>query len=193
MVAREYGFDERFRMSNGRLANADVSDILRSSIPGSISVTRAGESDDRLGIDWWVERANERSLSVDVKIRSRDYSAVNPKSDDLALETWSVVEREVIGWTRDEAKRCDFILWLWKDTGRWCLLPFPMLCRVFQELWQDWRATYRTERQKTTDRGTPYHSEVVFVPRRLIWREMYEKYGGVPDARQPLDTPLTRP
>jgi hypothetical protein len=179
MAPREYGFDERFLMSNGRSANADVSDILWSSIPGTKSVTRAGESDDRMGIDWWVERTNERALSVDVKIRSKDYSAVNPKADDLALETWSVVEREIIGWTRDELKQCDFILWLWKDTGRWCLLPFPMLCRVFQELWQEWRATYRTERQKTTDRRTPYHSEVVFVPRRLIWREMYEKYGGV--------------
>jgi hypothetical protein len=179
MAPREYGFDERFLMSNGRSANADVSDILWSSIPGTKSVTRAGESDDRMGIDWWVERTNERALSVDVKIRSKDYSAVNPKADDLALETWSVVEREIIGWTRDELKQCDFILWLWKDTGRWCLLPFPMLCRVFQELWQEWSATYRTERQKTTDRRTPYHSEVVFVPRRLIWREMYKKYGGV--------------
>jgi len=186
MQPREYGFNERLEMSSGFAATADVKAILLAHIPGSVSVSPAATVNDRQGVDWWVEMSTARHLAVDAKVRELDWSKKNPNEDDLALESWSVVESSVIGWTRDESKRCDYILWLWEDTGRFCLVPFPMLCAVFKDNWQDWRGKYKTRRQKTTRRTGDYHSECIFVPRRELWAEMYRRFGGtgnLSDAR----------
>jgi hypothetical protein len=177
-MALEYGFDQQLRYSHGVAAGLDVRGILLSQIPGAVSVAAANETDDRRGTDWWVTMRSGDALSVDAKIRSKDYAIKG--HDDLALETWSVVEREKVGWTRDPAKRTDYVLWLWTDTGRWCLVPFPMLCGVFSLNWEGWRATYKWARQKTPTDGGGYHSECVFVPRRELWAALYRCYGGAP-------------
>jgi hypothetical protein len=169
-------------MSQGEAANQSVADILLSAIPNALSVTPAHKVNDRSGVDWWVE-CDGHHLGVDVKVREEDWSAKPEpqRADDLALETWSVVERSVVGWTRDAAKRTDYVLWLWKDTGRWCLIPFPLLCGVFSELWEEWRETYKPPfRQHTPRWDGGYQSECIFVPRKIVWREIYQRYGGEP-------------
>jgi len=179
MSPAEFDFHERLAMSDGVAAGASVGDILLANIPGAVRVVRATRSEDRSGVDWWVEREGTTSLGVDCKVRERDWRADHPKEDDLALETFSVIEKEIVGWTRDRSKQTDYVLWLWKDTGRWCLIPFAMLCAVFETYWQDWLWTYRAENQ-TTRRpdGTSYKSQCVFVPRKLVWRTIYERFGG---------------
>jgi len=169
-----YGFDERLAMSRGVSADKSVTAILLDNIPGALNVHAAHEINDRNGTDYWVEHARGEHLSVDVKVRSKDYKALAGE-DDLALETWSVVERDVPGWTRDETKRTDYILWFWSDTGRWCLVPFAMLCAVFQENWREWSRRFKTRRQSTPDRG--YQSECVFVERRSVWAAIYRRFG----------------
>jgi hypothetical protein len=175
-MPRAYSFSERLAVSRGVSANNNVSDILVNNIPGAVNAMLAHPVNDRNGTDWWVEHASGKHLSVDCKIREKDWTTRMPPEDDLALETWSVVERQVIGWTRNGEKRTDYILWLWLDTGRWCLMPFPMLCRVFSENWRAWIMRYKTSRQFTPDRG--YHSECVFVPRREVWAQIYRTFGG---------------
>jgi hypothetical protein len=165
-------------MSSGIAATADVRLILLAEIPGAVNVTPAAPANDKQGVDWWVELSTARHLAVDAKVRQDDWAASHPAEDDLALESWSVVENSIPGWTRDTAKRCDYVLWLWKDTGRFCLVPFPMLCRVFSLNWQQWRGRYKTRRQFTPRGGGGYHSECVFVPRKELWAEIYRQYGG---------------
>jgi hypothetical protein len=177
-MSRELDFNERMRMSDGVAATDDVRTILVGEIPGAVSAVRASNVNDRQGVDWWVEMSTARHLAVDVKVREHDWAATHPDEDDLALETWSVVESQKIGWTRDESKRCDYILWLWQDTRRFCLLPFPMLCRVFNDQWRSWTKQFKTKRQKTSWNSGTYHSECVFVPRREVWAEIYRKFSG---------------
>lgn len=174
-----YRFDEQLQMSYGVATATNVSDILMTQILGATRIEKSSAKDDRSGTDWWVHRECGRSLSVDAKVRSQDWRKTHPREDDLALETWSVVEYKRIGWTRDVAKQTDYILWLWQDTGRFCLVPFPMLLTVFAENWMVWAMDYRTALQCTPDgkRGE-YHSECVFVPRKVIWRAIYERYSG---------------
>lgn len=174
----EYGFQEQMAMSQGVSESQDISDIILSNLPSAVGVHPAHSTNDRTGIDWWVETSTGKMLGVDCKIRSEDYAAKG--EDDLALETWSVVEKSVVGWTRDENKKTDYVLWLWTDTGRWCLVPFPMLCRVFSDNWQQWKGAYKTRKQCTPERG--YHSECTFVPRRVVWAEIYRVYAGQPGA-----------
>lgn len=175
-MSYQYDFHERLEMSQGYSNGDDIRTIILEIIPGAVNVQPAHTSNDKNGTDWWVEHESGNHLSVDCKVRSRDYS---PREDDLALETWSVVGKK-IGWTRDSSKRTDYILWLWTDTGRFCLLPFHMLCKVYSDNWQDWKVAYKTRRQQTPTENGGYYSECTFVPRRIVWAAIYEFYSGVP-------------
>ena len=178
---REYGFAERMAMSEGFAETASVERILLEQIPGAIKVRRADLNDDRSGTDWWVEIINGTAISVDAKVRDKDWSLRG--CDDLALETWSVVDQK-IGWTRDPQKRTEYVLWLWRESGRWCLIPFRMLCRVFELNFVVWCATYKTATQSTpAENGRMgWKSECVFVPRKIIWAEIYKCFGGAPQT-----------
>lgn len=177
-VAIEYGFGDRLNMSEGVCVTADVKTILLGNIAGALNVVKAHEKNDRTGVDWWVELPGARWVGVDAKVREQDWAARG--KDDLALETWSVVEKKVPGWTRSEDKTCDYILWLWKDTGRFCLIPFRMLCTVFQDQWRAWCDKYQVARQFTRTGGGGYHSECVFVDRREVWAALYRRFAGDP-------------
>lgn len=179
----EYDFNERLAFSDGYAESVSVESICLAQIPGAVSVDRAASSDDRNGTDWWVKRDSIRPLSIDAKVRSVDWAAKPVPQDDLALETWSVVEHQTIGWTRNSQKTTDYILWLWTDTGRWCLVSFPMLCVVMQSMWQEWSTQYKVRQQATRrNDGSRYHSECVFVPRREVWKQIYLRFSGVPQA-----------
>jgi hypothetical protein len=141
-------------------------------------VLKANRDEDRDGIDWWVECVGGQRLAVDLKARLIDYAASDPSKDDLALELWSVCGSK-IGWTRDILKRTDYVLWLWQDMGRWCLLPFKMLSAVFIENLGEWEATFFTPMQTTRENGRSWQSQCVFVPRNVVWRAMYERFGGM--------------
>ena len=181
-------FNADLVMSDGVAASSDVRDVLMDRVPGAMGVYRAHEANDRQGTDWWVEISN-RHLAIDAKVRRSDWAATHPDEDDLALEVWSVKAvmkqgvrqrscRQSIGWTLDHQKRTDYVLWLWQDTKRFCLVPFPMLCRVFTEHRADWVRDYRTNEQFTeTTRGNGWFSECVFVPRRVVWAEIYRMYS----------------
>jgi hypothetical protein len=161
--------------SQGVTACVPIEQILLANIPGATSVRKAASFDDRNGTHWWVHYS-EYELSVDAKIRNKDFRKSNGWFD-IAIETWSVIERQVIGWSRNSAKRTDYILWFWTPTGRWCLVPFRMLCAVTVESWRQWEATYRTERQYTPDKQ--YRSQCVFVPREILWRAMYDRFDSL--------------
>lgn len=157
--------------------NNQVKLVLLENIPGAINVKMSSPDEDRAGTDWWVIPKNGRPLSVDLKARETDFREKTGK-DDLALEIWSVKERAKVGWTRDLAKTTDYVLWFWKDTKRWCLIPFPMLCKVFIANYLTWSAQYETAIQFTPSTSSGYHSECVFVPRKVVWLEIIKTYGG---------------
>jgi len=171
-----YGFQERLVMSHGAAQGAQIEHLILGRIPGALSVHPAHPINDRHGTDFWVEHASGRHLSVDCKVRSEDWKRRG--CDDLAIETWSVMETGKVGWSRDPNKRTDYVLWYWVDTGRWCLLPFPLLCGVCQEQWQSWLFLYPTHQQRTQGGpGSSWTSECVFVPRRAVWAEIYRRYA----------------
>lgn len=180
-MPREYAFDERLQMSQGICESKSIEEILLKNLPGAQHVKRANSEDDRNGTDYWVYHERGEPFSVDVKVRSEDW-ATKPApftADDLALETWSVVEKQVVGWTRNQSKMTDYVLWFWKPTGRWCLIPFAMLCAVFQDFWESWCKEFKVANQRTPRaNGNSYHSQCVYVPRREVWAEIYRRFGG---------------
>ncbi len=173
MIEHVFDFDEQVKMSHGIASSFDFRQVLLSQFPSAISIRKASDVEDRVGTDWWVERQNNKPLSVDLKSRAVDYG-----KDDLALETWSVIEANKIGWTRDIEKGTDYIIWFWDDTKRWCIIPFPMLCHIFIKEWKHWSMIYPTARQKTKTPKGLYHSECVFVPRQIVWDTIIKEYRG---------------
>jgi len=176
-LAIQYDFSERLQFSEGISNKKDIKEILLTNISGAVSISKASLVDDRNGTDYYVTIESGKKLSIDVKVREKDFSQIKAIWDDLALETWSVVEDKVVGWTRNSNKQTDYVLWFWQDTGRWCLVPFLMLCTVYKEYWKIWKKRYKTELQKTTLHGRMYHSECTFVPRHLVWKKIYERYS----------------
>ncbi len=192
-----YSFKRQLVMSAGVSATDDVKQILLENVPGAKAVRKASPTEDRSGTDWWIEHARDSELSVDTKIRPLDPIEKYGK-DDLALETWSVVpgshsrDRSVsaIGWTLDETKRTDYVLWLWQNTRRWCLVPFPQLCAVFKRRQDTWYEIYKHAEQTTTKGGASYRSEMLLVPRREVWAAIYEDFGGSLKLSEPLHAEL---
>ena len=161
--------------------DAAVKSILLQAIPGAIGVQQGTTLADKMGADYWVQRQPPRfPVAVDLKARREDWL---PKGkDDLALETWSVIETQSPGWTRDPRKGTDHILWYWKDTKRWVLLPFHQLCHVFIAKWEEWATAPKAqiERQESVDKetGNLWHSECVLVPRGIVWQAMCQDSFG---------------
>ena len=181
---RAFSFYEQLRLSNGSCSDTAIDRKLLELIPGALNVTTAHPVSDRNGTDRWIEHKRGTHLSVDIKNRTKDYG-----KDDLALEVWSV-DRRIVGWTRDESKRTDFIFWWWQDTHRYHLVPFVPLCAAMQQHWQEWYEEYDHRPQWTREHGG-YLSECVFVPRNIVWREMYKFSTGFLDPF--VDDQLPRP
>jgi hypothetical protein len=149
-----------------------IAKILRDRIPGCSDVTKADADSDRNGTDYWAVREyGLPPLSIDVKGRSSDFRAKG--KDDLALETWSVL-RSKVGWTRDPAKRTDYILWYWPDTKRFVLVSFPALCRVFRAYWERWHDQYECAIQSSES----WQSECVYVPRDVVMNKIMLWHSG---------------
>lgn len=178
--ASEYGFHERMLFSDGHAPDVEkMLDSLKGLVPGCVGITKATKSEDRSGVDYWCEMSNGDRLGVDVKVRARDPIQAFGK-DDLAIETYSVIESDIPGWSRDERKRTHYILWYFKDSGRFCLVPFVLLCKATQLKWREWKRLYKVDKQHTPS-FISWHSECVFVPRRVVWRAIYEVAHGQAD------------
>jgi hypothetical protein len=181
---REFADDLFWSVGSGA---ASALEVLNNPVnfPDVVGVVQTNERDDRSGVDFWVQLGNGCRVGVDLKLRRPDWAAdeLNPK-DDLTLETWSVVDKRIPGWTRDPQKKCDYILFFWPDTGRWCMIPFRPLLSVFLEHWRDWRKIYETNVSINSRGSLRWRSEAVFVPRCVVLGLIEERYGGAPPARK---------
>lgn len=179
---REFAFEQQLDMSAGVDAGGKIGDVLRERVPGATAVVKASKRDDRNGTDYWIERRNGHALSVDCKVRTLD-PVERFGLDDLALETWSVVEARRVGWSLDESKRTDYVLWWFSPTSRWCLIPFPQLLYSFRRRAEGWKRSMRVERQRTVRGEDSWTSECVYVPRRDLWAAIYDDFSGRPPRR----------
>ena len=172
----QYNFNERLNFSFG-VDTRTVETILKERISSVFAVQKANTDDDRNGVDYWIHRDHGLPpLAIDLKRRQKDYLKLEEK-DDLCLETWSVCF-DKIGWTRDPKKRCDFIMWYWEPTSRFCIVSFPILCKVFSYYWRVWRDSglYRVHKQNTEDK---WKSECIIVPRLVVFNKMRDAMNGV--------------
>jgi hypothetical protein len=179
MNQRVFTFADQKIMSEGASGGQDIINNLRAHFPHAVKVEKARLAEDKQGIDYTIHLPNNKIQAVDLKARGEDYSRKQPPQDDYTLEIWSDIGKKV-GWTRDLNKLTDYIYWLWQDTGRWSLVPFPMLRKVFIDHWKEWSKEYKTAIQPNAGpHGNTWNSQCVFVPRIIVWRKIYTSFSGI--------------
>jgi hypothetical protein len=162
---RDFNTDYNYNIQYIRENIESIEQILLNNIPAATSIDISKPQDDMNGIDIFVIRKNDMpKLRIDIKVRAID-PLEQYDSDDVALETYSNMALGKVGWSRDELKHTDYILWFFTPTGRSILMPFPMLCKVFQEFHVEWKNRFRVAHQHNKF----YISECVFVPVKVIW------------------------
>lgn len=114
------------------------------------------------------------AVNIDVKRRTQGVGKwwTNRADPELTLEKWSVcpggTEEERAGWTLDEAKATDYVLYVFDkaDTLNAFLLPFQLLRMAFRTHGRAWYGDHKVGRCCTD--GGRYETESVFVPASIV-------------------------
>lgn len=151
-------FKSTFNQSQSDAGRLPIERALKLLLPGFRRTIRPSPREDRKGADTKAI-VGKRKVHIDYKIRSKD-----PRTwgeDDLAIELYSVVEKRIRGY---QNKSTDFLLWIFKDTGRYVLVPFQPFLELYKTHWKEWEF-WLTEPRQTTRLGlTTYSSSFAMVP-----------------------------
>lgn len=141
--------------------------LLMNYIPHCISIRKTSVEEDRKGVDYVAVLQNGAEILIDAKTREPGSKRYWKHGEaELALEIWSVVEREKIGWTLNNSTNVDYILYRFdrKDWDKFYFIPFQLLRKAFWENGPKWVETYVRKKQKSNS----WTSECVFVPASIV-------------------------
>lgn len=142
--------------------------VYRAAFPGlmsAVSVRQDGWA-QRGGIDRVLTLASGKTLSVDEKVRYRDY-------DDVLLEYWSVFrdgKGVTPGWVAKDLA-CDYIAYAWVPSERCLLLPFQDLRRAWRKNHREWVALGERGTMgffKSVAQNDGYETVAVCVPSAVL-------------------------
>jgi hypothetical protein len=188
-----YDFIERLEFSEGIELTETMLQHIFHSIPGAERIQKAKDHEDDHGTDYWVYRKyNLPPISIDMK--NREICPIELGwGDDVCIETtsqyygpkdgkWVDSKRSKPGWTLDEKKRTDLVVYTWphhKDLFeveyvRFWILYFPHLCAASQRHWREWIKRYG---EKPTPNRT-YITLNTYVPRKVVAEAIRELTTG---------------
>jgi hypothetical protein len=170
-----YDFQDRLKFSQGARCSTDTETILRL-LDGCASVTENVTEGNDNGIDYIAKLRRGAAVYIDAKTREKGCSKYwRGGKPELAIELWSVMpggkyntpkERARTGWTLDESKVTDMILYTFApaDCPTAFLLPFQSLRIAARRGVKEWMRKYKTDIQ--TSGG--WQSQAVFVPAEVV-------------------------
>lgn len=156
--------DKDFSVSENIMAKS----IIISMLHGVIRVDDAGSQDDIAGVDYWAILGEGRRVGIDDKLR-RDCVRYWPDGKpQVSLEIWSKVPSDgkpgKIGWTLDQHKRTEYVMFRFSDYKQVFLFPFRLLQMAMARNIVEWSKIYQICQQ---DNGS-YKSESIFVPATIV-------------------------
>lgn len=164
-----YDFQERLSFSKGERQSTDQSTI-KSLLDGCVTVATTSTELDRMGVDYIATLRKGAEVYVDAKTRERGCSRFWKLGEpELAIEIWSVypggkynTQKGKTGWTLDEAKVTDMVLYTFNptDCGTAFLFPFQSLRIAARRMVKHWMQRFKVDIQ---DSGS-WESQAVFVP-----------------------------
>ena len=179
-----YDFKEKLAVSKG-FRSVDDKETIRKLLKGCETVETASPELDRIGVDYIATLRRDAKVYIDVKTRERGYSKHWKAGPEVAIEMWSVMpggeyniptEQARAGWTLDESKVTDMILYIWNqnDSEVAYLLPFQSLRMAARRNIKDWMSKYKVAIQDSKY----WESQAVFVPIDDVIRAVTETFAG---------------
>ena len=133
-------------------------DVYREAFPdlaSTVCVRNDGWA-QRGGIDRVITLNSGKTLTVDEKVRDKDYP-------DILLEYWSSKEHKTPGWVAKDLA-CDFIAYAFIPSATCYLLPFQTLRRAWRKHHKEWVNTY----YKAEAKNKGYTTISVCVPIEIL-------------------------
>ena len=131
--------------------------------PGFRSYSQSEKKFDLQGSDVRIQMG-DRAIHADLKFRDTDPRLW--REDDLAIELLSVVELGIRGYGN---QRTDYIIWVFKNSGRVVAVPFAPFKRFYNVNWNYWYFWRAEKPQKTVMKnGYSYNSIHCYVPFDLV-------------------------
>lgn len=169
-----YYFQKKLAFSkSSRLIGRDT-EAIRAMLDGCLTVTENTDKTlDLKGVDYIATLRKGAKVYIDAKTREPGCSKWWNNGPEVAIEKWSVVPngtRGKIGWSLDESKISDLVLFLWdkSDCSDMYMLPFQLLRVATRRNLLQWYNDYKVDIQ-TSDY---WQSECVFVPIDIVIREV---------------------
>lgn len=166
-----YDFQERLAMSQGARKSTDESTIM-ALLDGCVTVTSSTAELDKKGVDYIATLRGGADVYIDAKTREEGCSKYWKNGEpELAIELWSVMpggkfnmprERSKAGWTIDEAKITDMVLYTFStsDCPTAFLFPFQSLRIAARRMLKHWMQRFKVDIQTSGN----WQSQAVFVP-----------------------------
>jgi len=149
-----HNFDQCLKRSQSHAA-ADWWEVIYrkafNGIAAMVDVRKDGWA-QRGGIDRVVTLCSGRTITIDEKVREKDYG-------DILLERWSDRQRRKPGWVQ-KPLACEFIAYAVAPTRICYLLPTLTLQRAWREYGPDWINRY----DPIIARNFGYETESIAVP-----------------------------
>lgn len=155
-------FADKLNYSLGEQQNFDIQ-ILKSYIPHCVEIRKSNLVEDRNGVDYVAILKGGSKILIDAKTREKGAKRFWKRNEpELALEVYSVVENNKIGWTLNTSSNVDYILYTFDkdDSNDFYFLPFQMLRKAFLENGKKWKNEYGIKNQASDT----WHSSAIFVP-----------------------------
>jgi hypothetical protein len=188
-----HDFDTSLAWSKTNLQYESDAAAIYDMLEGCVSVTASTKEMDKLGVDYIAELRGGADVLIDAKARRSGASRQSGWSADdpfLAIEKWSVmpggkygIEKGKTGWTLDEAKITDMILYTFdpSDSRIRFLLPFHNLRMAARRFMRHWVSRFGL---KTQD-NIRYQSQCIFVPASEVILAMETTYSAEIEIQQP--------
>ncbi len=154
----EHEFHKSLLVSNAQADAPWWLEVYRNAFPdleAAVCVRSDGWA-QRGGIDRVLTLASGKTLTVDEKVRAKDYP-------DIILEYWSDRDRRIPGWVAKDLA-CDFIAYAFIPSETCYLLPFQTLRQSWRTNHREWVSTHT--RVEAKNRG--YVTVSVAVPKAVL-------------------------
>lgn len=156
-----HSFSESLSLSHSQSDAPWWGEVYRQAFPSLLSFECVRDDGwaQRGGIDRVLVLKSGKTLTVDEKVRSRDYH-------DILFERWSSRDSRTPGWIQKDLA-CDYIAYAFIPSRRCLLLPFQQMRRAWLANGKHWIAEAKAGRNGfrvvEANNGT-YVTESIAVP-----------------------------
>ena len=169
-------WNEKLAYSLAAQQDFDIS-LLKNHIPHCESITKTDIALDKSGVDYIATLSDGAQILIDAKTRIKGASKYWKFGEpELALEVYSVVETQKLGWTLNDSTNVDYILYTFdkSDADVYYFIPFQLLRKVFWENGRNWVDAYGLKIQSSDC----WQSTAVFVPASIVLKSVYATMSG---------------